>query len=34
MMREAAALQPIILRTHDLPVKRQVEAWHGWFDAV
>lgn len=34
MIREAAALQPIILRTHDLPVKRQVEAWHGWFDSV
>lgn len=27
-------MQPVILRTHELPATQQIEAWRGWFDSV
>ena len=33
-MTRSTHLRPVILRTHELPAAQQVEAWHGWFDAV
>lgn len=34
MPETAQPLQPVILRTHDLPAMQQVEAWRGWFGSV